>query len=159
MNVDTIVVTNLLCWHQFPTPRFQILKRGRVIPRPPLKQRTRFMEDETSTRQTLNFILEGQTLPVFIADPIGNDYVWQLSHDSLGSRVHEIESTAIIGLLEGVFIGESEHLSAFELKAAFETNLWKPRPSMRTTIQVFGSRGSGCSKAFTYSYLGFVSLR
>ena len=132
MNVDTIVVTNLLCWHQFPTPRFQILKRGRVIPRPPLKQRTRFMEDETSTRQTLNFILEGQTLPVFIADPIGNDYVWQLSHDSLGSRVHEIESTAIIGLLEGVFIGESEHLSAFKLR----------RLSRRTC----GSRGRRCGR-------------
>ena len=72
------------------------------------------MEYETSTRQTLNFILEGQTLPVFIADPIGNDYVWQLSHDSLGSRVHEIERSAIIRLFEGVFIGESISVLAFE---------------------------------------------
>ena len=33
------------------------------------------------------------------------------------------------------------------------TYLWKPRPSMRMTIQVFGIRRSGCSKSFTYSYL------
>jgi hypothetical protein len=31
--------------------------------------------------------------------------------------------------------------------------LWKPLPSMRTTIHVFGRSRSGCSKAFTYSYL------
>jgi hypothetical protein len=30
---------------------------------------------------------------------------------------------------------------------------------MRTTIHVFGSKRSGCSKAFTYSYLGDVSIR
>lgn len=35
--------------------------------------------------------------------------------------------------------------------------LWKPLPSMRTTIQVFGSRRSGCSNAFTYSYLQLIS--
>jgi hypothetical protein len=34
-----------------------------------------------------------------------------------------------------------------------ETHLWKPRPSIRTTIHVFGSRRSLCSKVFTYSYL------
>jgi hypothetical protein len=31
--------------------------------------------------------------------------------------------------------------------------LWKALPSMRTTIHVFGRSRSGCSKAFTYSYL------
>jgi hypothetical protein len=30
---------------------------------------------------------------------------------------------------------------------------------MRTTIHVFGSKRSGCSKAFTYSYLRIVSIR
>jgi hypothetical protein len=55
----------------------------------------------------LDLILEEQKIPVFIANPICNDYVWQLSHHSLGSRVHEIESTSIIGLLERVFVRES----------------------------------------------------
>ena len=33
------------------------------------------------------------------------------------------------------------------------TDLWKPRPSIRTTIHVFGKRISSRSKFFTYSYL------
>src|SRR6266566_6419612 len=33
------------------------------------------------------------------------------------------------------------------------TYLVKPLPSIRTTIQVLGSRISGCSNCFTYSYL------
>ena len=34
-----------------------------------------------------------------------------------------------------------------------------PRPSIRTTIQVFDNRTSGCSKERTYSYLMFVRRR
>jgi len=35
--------------------------------------------------------------------------------------------------------------------------LEKPRPSIRTTIQVLGNKLSGCSNERTYSYLSFVS--
>lgn len=35
--------------------------------------------------------------------------------------------------------------------------LWKPLPSIRTTIHVLGSRMSGCSKSLTYSNLTEVS--
>lgn len=37
------------------------------------------------------------------------------------------------------------------------TDLWNPRPSMRTTIHVLGSRESFCSKSLTYSYLYSVN--
>jgi hypothetical protein len=39
------------------------------------------------------------------------------------------------------------------------TYLEKPRPSIRTTIQVLASRLSGCSKRRTYSYLGVRQLK
>lgn len=38
------------------------------------------------------------------------------------------------------------------------TDFVKALPSTRTTIQVLASRGSGCSKARTYSYLEDVRL-
>lgn len=38
------------------------------------------------------------------------------------------------------------------------SDLVKPRPSILTTIQVLGSRPSGCSKLFTYSYLHSCQL-
>lgn len=34
--------------------------------------------------------------------------------------------------------------------------LWNPRPSMRTTMYVLGSRVAMCSKALTCSYLEFA---
>jgi len=43
-------------------------------------------------------------IPVFITDTVCDDYVGQLSHDGLGSCVHEIECSAIIWLFEGVFV-------------------------------------------------------
>lgn len=39
------------------------------------------------------------------------------------------------------------------------TDLWKPRPSIRTTIHVFGKRISSRSKFFTYSYLPVLAHR
>ena len=39
------------------------------------------------------------------------------------------------------------------------TDLWKPRPSIRTTIHVFGKRISSRSKFFTYSYLSVLAHR
>jgi len=39
------------------------------------------------------------------------------------------------------------------------TDLWKPRPSIRTTIHVFGKRISSRSKFFTYSYLPLLAHR
>jgi hypothetical protein len=45
------------------------------------------------------------------------------------------------------------HIKEIDARLLKLTDLWKPRPSIRTTIHVFGRRMSGCSKALTYSYL------
>ena len=52
----------------------------------------------------MNIALARGEIPVLIADTICDDYIWQLSHDSFGRGVHEIECSAIIWLLEGVFV-------------------------------------------------------
>ena len=46
-------------------------------------------------------------IPVLVTDAIRNNDIRQLSHDSLGSTVHELQSPAIIRLLKRIFIGKS----------------------------------------------------
>jgi hypothetical protein len=111
---DTIVVTNLLCCHQFPTPLSQPLKEEESY----LDRLSNNARDLWNTKlplvRFLDFHFEKDKVPVFITDPVGNDNVRQLSHHSLGSRVHEVERSAIIRLFEGVFVGESTSVLAFE---------------------------------------------
>ena len=45
--------------------------------------------------------------PVLITDPIRDDDIREFSEDRFGRSVHEIQCSAIIGLLEGVFVCES----------------------------------------------------
>lgn len=42
------------------------------------------------------------TVPVFIAYSIPDSDVRKVSHDSLSGRVHEIESSSIVGLFEAI---------------------------------------------------------
>ena len=47
---------------------------------------------------------------------------------------------------------------AGDIEQRLGTNLWKPRPSRRTMMYVFGSNLVHCSNALTYSYLDFAIL-
>ena len=63
------------------------------------------MEYETVVEIVLDMNGEGGGfgIPVFIADSICDYYVRELGQDCLGGCVHEIECSAIIWFLEGVF--------------------------------------------------------
>jgi hypothetical protein len=48
-----------------------------------------------------------KAVPIFIADAICDTYIWQLSHDSFGRCVHEVDSATIIWFLKCIFCCES----------------------------------------------------
>ncbi len=102
-----------------------------------------------------------ESQPVFVADSVSNSNVWKLSHDGPGGGVHELQRPLVIRLLEAVLGGESWAASETTVRdsklvdgvLSVDTYLVKPRPSIRTTIHVFGRRLSGCSNCLTYSNL------
>jgi hypothetical protein len=43
-------------------------------------------------------------LPIFVADTICDDDIRKFVHHSRSRRIHEVQSTAIIGFLKGIFV-------------------------------------------------------
>lgn len=77
------------------------------IPGPSFEEDAGLVEDETEgmglLESDINTVSCGERVPILITDTICDNNVWQLNHDRLGSRVHEIECSAVIWLLEVVF--------------------------------------------------------
>jgi len=100
-------------------------------------------------------------LPVLVAVAVSKDDVsGELSHDVLGSRVHEIESIDVIGLVEIVCFGESkgENKSGGRVgrkKIPMETTavdaddnpcVWEERVVLLKELDVLVARlGHGCN--------------
>jgi len=94
-------------------------------------------------------------VPILITDPISKNDIWELCHNRHGGCVHQIHSPFIVRFFKPILSCESKggEVSTASAGKMVTIYLWNPRPSIRTTIHVFGSKMSACSKAFTYSYL------
>jgi hypothetical protein len=110
--------------------------------------------------------LQSSDQPVLVADAVCKHNIGKFAHHSRGSGIHKVQSTLVIWFLEMIFVGEPGG-GQYDCLLSWNPSiyLWKPRPSIRTTIQALGRRTSVCSNSRTYSYLrsilnlcGFKSL-
>lgn len=108
-------------------------------------------------------------IPIFITNAVGNGQIRKRFHHRDSSCIHKIQRSAVIGFFKGIFIREPRcglvnifiYIISILLiyrymswkTRPWHTHLWNPRPSIRTTIHVWGRRLSGCSNSLTYSYL------
>jgi hypothetical protein len=89
-------------------------------------------------------------VPIFVAISICEDDVrGDFFHDCFGGFVHQVEGIEVVGFGESV--GSGEAVCQFLLIVGIDGYPWKPLPSRRTMIQVFGRRESSFSKFLTYS--------
>ena len=111
----------------------------------------------SSARQISRRGARGPNSPVFVADAVPDGDFGQICHDCLGGSVHEVQRPPVVGLCKavpGAHPGASVSAGARGRRGGRASVYFvKARPSTRTTIQVFGSRESLCSKLRTYSNL------
>ena len=66
---------------------------------------------------------ERAIIPVFIAYSISDSDIRKISHDSLSGRVHEIESSSVIGFLEAILGTQPSSVSVNHLQNIRNTSI------------------------------------